>query len=148
MASVVDIFDQVAEKMRSDLAQSRSALQHPSLKGSSFEEVFRAFLREYLPKTLDVSSGVAVDSEGRSTRQLDMIVSDTAKTPIFYRSADTRVVPIEGVYSVIEVKANLNRQELERTFENMKSVRALRNTAYVPQTGAVIYTRTMYGQEW
>lgn len=99
MASVVDIFDQVAEKMRSDLAQSRSALQHPSLKGSSFEEVFRAFLREYLPKTLDVSSGVAVDSEGRSTRQLDMIVSDAAKTPIFYRSADTRVVPIEGVYS-------------------------------------------------
>ncbi len=77
-----------------------------------------------------------------------MIVSDAAKTPIFYRSADTRVVPIEGVYSVIEVKANLNRQELERTFENMKSVRALRNTAYVPQTGAVIYTRTMYGQEW
>ena len=148
MVSVVELFDQVAEQMRSDLARARAALEHPGLKGSSFEEVFRNFLREYLPKTVDISSGVVVDSEGRSTRQLDVIISDAAKTPIFYRSADTRVVPIEGVYSVIEVKANLDRQELERTFENMKSVRTLKNTAYVPQTGAVIHTRMLYGQEW
>jgi Domain of unknown function (DUF6602) len=148
VVSIVEIFDQVAEQMRSDLARARSALEHPGLKGSSFEEVFRTFLEEYLPKTLDISSGVVVDSEGRSTRQLDVIISDAAKTPIFYRSADTRVVPIEGVYAVIEVKANLDGQELERAFENMKSVRALKNTAYVQQTGAVIFTKTMYGQEW
>jgi hypothetical protein len=148
VVGIVEIFDQVAEQMRSDLARARSALEHPGLKGSSFEEIFRNFLKEYLPKTVDISSGVVVDSQGRFTRQLDVIISDAAKTPIFYRSADTRVVPTEGVYSVIEVKANLDRQELERAFENIKSVPALEKIAYVRQTGAVVDTRVMYGLEW
>lgn len=145
---IVRIFDQVAEKMRSDLAEARSAMEHPGLKGASFEEVFRTFLRAYLPATLDVSTGIVVDSTGRSSRQLDVIISDAAKTPIFYRSGDTRVVPVEGVYSVVEVKANLTVQELQRAFENMKSVRALQKTAYVLDDGHIRYTKTMYGREW
>jgi hypothetical protein len=65
---IVEIFNQVAEKMRADLAQARSALEPPGLKGDSFEEVFRRFLRNYLPATLDISTGIVVDSAGRSSR--------------------------------------------------------------------------------
>ena len=146
--NIVDIFDQVADKMRSDLAEARSALEHAGLKGASFEEVFRNFLRTYLPATLDISTGIVVDSAGRSSRQLDVIISDAAKTPIFYRKGDTRVVPVEGVYSIIEVKANLTAQELEKAFKNMKSVRALKKTAYVLDDGPIRHTKQMYGQGW
>lgn len=146
--NIVEIFDQVAEKMRSDLAEARSALQHPGLKGSSFEEIFRHFLRNYLPATLDISTGIIVDSSGRSSRQIDVIISDAAKTPIFYRSGDTRVVPIEGVYSIIEVKATLTAQELRKAFENMKSVRALQKTAYLAESGPIVSTKIMYGRSW
>lgn len=146
--NIVEIFDQVAEKMRSDLAEARSAIQHPGLKGASFEEVFRRFLRSYLPAALDISTGIIVDSAGKSSRQIDVIISDATKTPIFYRSGDTRVVPIEGVYSVIEVKANLDARELGKAFENMKSVRNLRKTAYVTEDGPMIYKKILYGQEW
>lgn len=145
---IVEIFDQVADKMRSDLAGTRSALQHPGLKGASFEEVFRQFLRAYLPATLDISTGIVVDSAGRSSRQIDIIISDAMKTPIFYRSGETRVVPVEGVYAVIEVKANLNQQELKRTFENMKSVRALEKKAFVPKSSVIVEKKMMYGYEW
>jgi hypothetical protein len=51
------IFDEVAEQMRSDLRMARFALQHPGLKGSSFENTFRKFLRQYLPRNLDMSTG-------------------------------------------------------------------------------------------
>lgn len=146
--NIVEIFDQVAEKMRSDLAEARSAIQHPGLKGASFEEVFRRFLRSYLPTTLDISTGIIVDSAGRSSRQIDVIISDAAKTPIFYRSGDTRVVPVEGVYSVIEVKATLDSRELERAFENMKSVRNLRKTGYVIESGPIVHSKILYGREW
>lgn len=146
--NIVAIFDQVAEKMRADLAEARSAMQHPGLKGSSFEEVFRTFLRTYLPTTLDVSTGTIVDATGKSSNQIDVIISDAAKTPIFYRSGDTRVVPIEGVYAVIEVKANLTAQELERCYKNMLSVRALQKTAYVSSTGPIVYQKNLYGSSW
>lgn len=145
---IVEVFDQVAEKMRSDLAEVRSAVQHSGLKGSSFEEILRRFLISYLPATLDISTGIIVDSSGKTSRQIDVIVSDAAKTPIFYRSGDTRVVPIEGVYAVIEVKGTLTAQELEKAFENMKSVRALQKTAYIASSGPIINKKLMYGREW
>jgi hypothetical protein len=146
--NIVEIFDQVADKMRSDLAETRSALQHPGLKGSSLEEVVRQFLREYLPATLDVSTGVVVDSKGNISRQIDVIISDAAKTPIFYRSRDTRVIPVEGVYSVMEVKADLTTQELERAFENMRSVRKLQKIAYEVDSGPITKWKMLYGRTW
>jgi hypothetical protein len=142
------IFDEVAEQMRSDLRMARFALQHPGLKGSSFENTFRKFLRQYLPKNLDVSTGVLVDAQGNpASRQMDVIISDAAKTPIFYLSGDIRVVPIECVYSIIEIKAYLDSNELNRAFQNMLSVRRLQKTAYSPQ-GDVYFPAIMYGQEW
>jgi hypothetical protein len=110
--------------------------------------VFKRFLRSYLPATLDISTGIIVDSAGRSSRQIDVIISDAAKTPIFYRSSDNRVVPVEGVYSVIEVKATLDSRELERAFENMKSVRALRKTGYEIEDGPIVRSNTLYGRKW
>ncbi len=145
--NIVEIFDQVAEKMRADLAEARLAIEHPGLKGATFEEVFIRFLRNYLPATLDISTGVIVDSAGRSSRQIDVIISDAADTN-FYRSGDTRVVPVEGVYSVIEVKATLDTRELERAFENMKSVRTLRKTGYVIESGPIVHSKMLYGRKW
>lgn len=57
------------------------------------------------------------------------------------------MVPIECVYSVIEVKAYLDTNELNRAYENMLSVRRLQKTAYYPQ-GDVYFPAVMYGQEW
>ncbi len=144
---IVELFNGVSDRMRSDLALARSVLEHPGLKGSSFEEAFRRFLREYLPARLDVSTGAIVDSTGQSSRQIDAIISDAAKTPIFYRSGDERVVPVEGVYAVIEVKAKLTVAELKRSFENMKSVRELRREAHLSFT-PFSQTRTLYGRGW
>jgi hypothetical protein len=134
--------------MQSDIKKTRAALDHSGLKGSSFEEIFRDFLRGYLPKTLDVSTGIIIDSKGNSSKQLDVIISDSAKTPIFYKSGDIRVVPVEGVFSVIEVKACLNSQELTKTFNNMLSVRKLEKISYVKPTGIITYSTKLYGREW
>jgi hypothetical protein len=142
------IFDQVAAQMRADLQRARAALKHPGLKGDSFEEIFRRFLRDYLPTALDISTGVLVDSSGAQSRQLDVIISDARQTPIFYKNQDTRVIPVECVYAVIEVKADLTQQELERAFENMQSVRKLQKRAYIRPSGPIIQNERMYGREW
>lgn len=142
------IFEEVAKQMRSDFDLARKAMTHPGLKGASFEESFRTFLREYLPKSLDVSTGILVDAQGGISCQLDVIISDAAKTPIFFKNGETRVIPVECAYAVIEIKAKLDARELRKAFKNMKSVRDLKKTAYVKDTGPIMYTSYLYGKEW
>jgi hypothetical protein len=146
---IADIFDEVSKQMRSDLEKARSAIEkHSGLKGASFEETFRTFLRGYLPKSLDISTGILVDAYGSVSRQLDVVISDSAKTPIFYSSGDLRVIPIECAYAVIEVKAHLDAGELNGVFQNMESVRNLRKNAYFRPMGDITHADNLYGQEW
>ena len=145
---VPGIFDEIAVQMRSDFEKARKALEHAGQKGSSFEEVFRKFLRDYLPNSLDVSTGTLIDANGNSSRQIDVIISDATKTPILYRSGEVRVIPVECVYAVIEVKAYLDSRELDKVLRNMKSVRSLEKKAYYKPNGPIITADRLYGKEW
>jgi hypothetical protein len=80
------------------------------------------------------------------TRQLDVIISDTAKAPILYRTSQTRVIPVECAYAVIEVKARLDTTELDNVLANMESVRALQKLAYQPDF-PLVRNVTIYGQQ-
>lgn len=143
-----EIFDEVSNQMKSDFVKAQKSLTHAGLKGGANEETVRNFLRQYLPKTLDIATGMLVDSDGNQSRQLDIIICDSVKTPIFYQSGDTRVIPIECAYAAIEVKAHLNKPELENSYQNMQSVKSLTKKAYFNQKGAIITTHTLYGKEW
>jgi hypothetical protein len=146
--NVAEIFTQVANQMRSDVERARAAMNHAGLKGGEFEKTFRKFLRQYLPASLDISTGQAVDSKGGVSKQLDVIISDARKTPIFYQTDETRVVPIECVYAVIEVKAKLTLGDVESIFQNMRSIKQLQKTAHQPENSLITLSVNMYGQEW
>jgi hypothetical protein len=60
--SIIEIFDEVAKQTRSDWNKASNSNNHPNFKGASIETAFRDFLKHYLPKSLDISSGVIVDS--------------------------------------------------------------------------------------
>jgi hypothetical protein len=124
------ILDDTSNKAKIDFEMIRNATQHAGAKGTSFEEVVRQSLEKYFPKNLDFFSGFIVDSNDKISKQIDIIVSDKFKMPIFYENESIRVVPVECVYSVIEVKSLLNSEELEKCFENMASVRRLEKKAY------------------
>jgi hypothetical protein len=79
---------------------------------------------------------------------LDVIVSDAAKAPIVYNSVHNRVIQVECVYAVIEVKADLDTAELEKTVENMISVKSLVKRAYGPEVDVIRKTAALYGQQW
>lgn len=143
-----NIFEEVSIQMKSDFEKSKNALNHAGLKGASNEEIVKDFLRQYLPRNLELSTGLVVDSKGGVSRQLDIIVHDAAKTPIFYQSAETRVIPIECVYAVIEIKAFLDKGELQKAFQNMESVKCLEKVAFFEPNSAIIETKNLFGVEW
>jgi len=143
-----EIFDEVSDQMKSDFIKAQKSLSHAGLKGDANEETVRKFLRQYFPKTLDITTGMLVDSDGNQSKQLDIIICDSSKTPIFFQSGETRVIPIECAYAVIEVKAFLDKTELEKAFENMLSVKSLTKKAYFNQKGVIIHTHSLFGKEW
>lgn len=143
-----EIFDEVSNQMKSDFVKAQKSLSHAGLKGEANEETVRKFLRQYLPKTLDITTGMLVDSNGNQSRHLDIIICDTVKTPIFYQSGETRVIPIECAYAVIEVKAFLDKPELEKSYKNMQSVKSLSKKAFFKPKGVIFHPNTLYGKEW
>ena len=64
-----EIFGEVSAQMRSDFAKAQKSLSHAGLKGVANEEVLKEFLRQYLPRTLDISGGMLVDSDGNHSRR-------------------------------------------------------------------------------
>jgi len=143
-----EIFNEVSKQMKSNFVKAQKSLPHSGLKGEANEETVRKFLRQYLPKALDITTGIIVDSDGNHSRQVDIIICDSVKTPIFYQSGDTRVIPIECVYAVIEVKSFLDKTELKASYKNMLSVKKLVKKAYFEQKGAIVITHHLYGMEW
>ncbi|MEP0824298.1 MAG: hypothetical protein HRF40_02320, partial [Nitrososphaera sp.] len=142
-----EIFDNISNNMRSDFERARNAIgSNSGVKGDANEGTFRTFLREYLPPSFDIFTGIIVDSLGNQSKQLDIIIADTNKTPIFYKNENVRIVPIESVYAVIEIKAKLDLDELENCQENMKSVKSLKKLSFVIEPSPIEYKVNMYGK--
>lgn len=147
------VFQHISKQMTIDFDRARTLSKHPGLKGDSAESIVREFLRLYLPINLEISSGQIFDTNGNISNQLDIIISEKSSTPTLFLDKEhkTRLLPVECVYSVIEVKARLDKRELikERSgvFENMLSVRKLEKKAFYP-SGVIVRDTNNYGREW
>jgi hypothetical protein len=141
-------FDRISEQMQHNFSDIRESIKHRGEKGRSIEEILRQFLKVYFPKSLDVSTGFIIDSNGNESKQMDVILSDSAKTPVFYDDSVTRVLPVECVYSVIEVKSMLDSNSLDQCVENMKSVRRLEKKAYTRPPPYDEFSVSVYGSTW
>lgn len=111
-------YDQFAKLLPS---QTSAGASHRGEDGRYVEALLRSYLRRMLPGSLDVSSGfvmrpaVKTGLNGRErgsekdshSRQLDIIVHDSARYPVFQRFADNVIVPPEGVVAVVSVKKHL-----------------------------------------
>ena len=143
------IFEHMSKKMIIEWERIKESLPHSGLKGTAFEGEFKKFLRVYFPANFEISSGIVVDSFGNESRQLDVIIYDTLGTPLLFDEEEIKVIPIECVYAVIEVKSNIDSAKTTgEIFENMKSVKDLKKTSYIHPTGDFKKTIILYGTEW
>lgn len=141
------LFQAISKQMESELEAIRYAITHAGLKGAASEDAVRQFLRRYFPQNLAIETGILIDSHGRHSRQLDIIIYDRAKTPSLFFAGGSRVIPIECAYAVIEVKTKLTMETLDSCFQNMASSKTLTRSAYYPE-GMIVTPSIMYGQEF
>ena len=122
------------------LQSGRSITRQPGIVGDATEDGWKEMLSDFLPGRYGVDSGKVVDSRGHQSEQIDIIIYDTFYSPLMFRIGDDIFVPVESVYTVLEVKQTLNKEHLDAAAEKAESVRRLyRTSTEIPnQFGAKI----------
>lgn len=110
-------------------------IQHAGDKGENREEILMDFLGKHLPKRYGVTKGEVITKDGSRSHAIDIIIYDAVNCPILY-SGKTSIVPIEGVYGIIEVKSSLSKAEFEDAAGKIENFKRL-----APRDLGVIATR-------
>ncbi|QCJ42583.1 hypothetical protein FAY30_12060 [Bacillus sp. S3] len=114
-----------AKKMQIDFEEVTENINHMGERGSSREEILLSYLRKYIPNKYEMNNGVIIDATGEQSRQQDIIIYDSFNSPVLLNMQSTKMVPIESVFSVIEVKSSLNKTEINKCVNNISSVKSL-----------------------
>jgi hypothetical protein len=124
-----DAFALERNLLQVQLELSRQSVTHSGVLGEVNENRFIDVLRRYLPRRYAVETGIVLDSLGRTSDQIDVIVYDNQYTPTLLDQENHRFVPAEAVYAVLEVKPVVDTSHLEYAADKAASVRKLRRTS-------------------
>ncbi len=120
-------------------AQNQKGAGHPGEDGRFVESLVRACLDKFLPGDLAVSSGfilrpaVKTGVNGRERKshrdehstQLDIIVYDSARYPVFQRFVDAVIVPPESVVGIVSVKKTLRPKDIDAECKSLRKAAEL-----------------------
>jgi uncharacterized protein DUF6602 len=125
---------------------------HSGEKGRAREvAVVTELLNTFLPKKLAVATGEVVATDGSTSAQHDILIYDALETPVFNSSGESVVVPVEGVYAVIEVSSMLDRRKLREDAEKIARLKAMpkaSDTAYYRNDTVIVHQFNLYGGEY
>ena len=97
--------------------------------GPGVEDLVRDQFRSLLPERYAVSSGVIMDSHGDTCNECDLVVLNRFWAPLLkYGSTNEsrRIhIPVEAVYSVIEIKQTLTERSLDDAMKKLVTYKHL-----------------------
>lgn len=112
------------------------AFKHSGTKGENTEDNWIAWFRKYLPSRYAVDRAVIIDSTGKCSDQIDLVIYDAQYSYLVFHQQNQKLIPAESVYAVFEVKQDLNKENIEYAQEKAESVRSLfRSSAPIPHAG-------------
>src|SRR5260370_14073987 len=120
----------------------RRSCQHPGTLGDASETVWLDLLQTYLPRRYSAASAHVVDSKGKFSEQIDIVIFDRQYTPFIFHFAGKAIVPAEGVYAVLEAKQSINSARIKDATKKVATVRALRRTTLdIPTAGGLVQAK-------
>jgi hypothetical protein len=118
------------------LSIARKSFSHAGTKGNASEHVWVELLQHYLPERYQTATGHVVDSRGRFSDQIDVIIFDRQYSPFIFKFEGQVIVPAESVYAVFEAKQIINAEEVKYAQDKVQSVRTLTRTSLpIPHAG-------------
>jgi hypothetical protein len=118
------------------LCTVRECMAHPGTKGDASEDAWMELFKTYLPKRYEVEKAHIVDSKGRFSEQIDVVIFDRQYSPLIFHYQDKTIIPAESVYAVFEAKQAINAEQVKYAKQKIASVRRLgRTNLPVPHAG-------------
>ncbi len=130
------ILSSLHEDIQRRLATARAALAHPVSKGDASEKIWLELLQMYLPERYQVAKAFVVDSKGRFSEQIDVVVFDRQYSPFIFNYEGEVIIPAESVYAAFEAKQTANADLVKYAQKKIASVRNLYRTSLpIPHAG-------------
>ncbi len=123
------LYDGMQMEMLQRLSTCANTITHPGTLGDNTEINWINWFQEYLPKRYRVNKGIVIDSTGKQSDQIDLIIYDAQYSYLVFHQNDTLLIPAESVYGVFEVKQTLNKANIEYAGSKAESVRKLLRTS-------------------
>jgi hypothetical protein len=102
-------------------------------------------LNTYLPKRYQAAKAFVLDADGNLSEQIDIVIFDRQYSPFLFSQDGACYVPAESVYALLEVKQDLNKENLEYAGSKAASIRNLRRTsAPIPHAGGTFEPRKLF----
>lgn len=114
--------------LQSKLDLSVHSVPHDPTMGAVNESHVIELLTRYLPTRYSIDSGIILDSKGKTSDQIDVVIYDHIYTPTLLDQHHHHFIPAEAVYAIFEVKPEINKGNLEYAADKANSVRELVRT--------------------
>lgn len=124
-----ELYADMQQEMLTKLISGAHAVRHAGSKGDNTEANWIEWFQSYLPKRYKVDKAIIIDSTGKESDQMDLVIYDAQYSYLVFHQGDTKLIPAESVYAVFEVKQELNKEYIEYAGEKAKSVRSLHRTS-------------------
>ena len=124
-----ELYADMQQEMLTKLISGAHAVKHAGSKGDNTEANWIEWFQSYLPKRYKVDKAIIIDSTGKESDQMDLVIYDAQYSYLVFHQGDTKLIPAESVYAVFEVKQELNKEYIEYAGEKAKSVRSLPRTS-------------------
>lgn len=133
------------DDIQGKLAAARKLLGHPVDKGDVSEAAWLELLSTYLPRRYSADRAYVVDSDGKFSEQLDVVIYDRQYSPFIFVMDRTKIIPAESVYAVFEAKQALNANQVAYAHKKISSVRVLKRTSMpVPHVSGVAEPKPLH----
>lgn len=135
-----------AQALQQHLAQaydeSASVFSQSSLIGKIREAVVRDILERFIPATAQVGTGQVMDSLGKLSSQVDIIIA-RGSAPAIRFDGNLAAFLYETVLATIEVKSMLYRDKLHESLDNSRSIKELSYLLHVRSKGPQVFYRAI-----
>lgn len=120
------------------LHTARKTFGHPGTKGDASEAVWLELLQTYLPERYRAEKAHIVDSHGKFSDQIDVVIFDRQYSPFIFKFQGEYIIPAESVYAVFEAKQSITAAHVAYSKGKIESVRNLHRTSLpIPHAGGV-----------
>ncbi len=123
-----NLFLGLQKEMLQRMKTARQHVGHAPSMGDECEAEWIDVFQHFLPRRYQADKAFVVDSNGRISEQMDVVIFDRQYSPFLAKLNKAHYIPAESVYAVFEVKQDLTADHIEYAGAKAASVRALHRT--------------------